>query len=95
MRHLDILYEFLFMCAYIYEYLSVKLNGFGTVGCHSFELLGGKLFVSILSSPSLFMLSLLFDSLHVLQLLLAECISLLRIAFVSLSLSLHLKALNK
>lgn len=74
-------------------HLNVKLNGLGNVGCHSFELLGGKLFVSMLSSPSLSTLSSLFDPLHVLQLLLAA-ISLLRNVFVSLSLSLHLESLG-
>jgi hypothetical protein len=69
----------------------VKLNGFGTVGCQSFELLGGRLLVSILSSPSLSTLSSFFDPLHVLQLLLAASISSLRAVFVSLSLSRHLK----
>lgn len=78
-------------------YLSVKLNGLGTVGCQSFELLGGKLFVSISSpsmslSPLLSLLSSLFESLHILQLLLVKCISLLRIVFASLSLYLDLKS---
>lgn len=71
-------------------YRRVKLNGLGTVGCHSFELLAGKLLVSILS-VSLSMLSSFFNLYHVLQLLLAKCIFSLHSVFASLSLCLHLK----
>lgn len=80
---------------YLSMYLRMKLNGLGTVGCHSLELFGGKLFVSALSSPSLSMLPLLFDSLSVFQFLLVEYISLLRIVFISLSLFLYLESVRQ
>ena len=65
---------YFFLNWYKIFHLNVKLNGFGTVGCHLSGLWGGKLFVSKLFPRSLSTLSGLFDSLSVLQDLLAEWI---------------------
>lgn len=70
------------------SYLTANRKGFGTVGCHRLGLLGGRLRVPALFSESLSTLSMLFDSLHVLQLFPAEWISLLRMVFIALSLHL-------
>jgi hypothetical protein len=73
-------------------YLSVKLKGFGWVGCHLFGLRAGKLLVSIfISWSSLSKLSPFFDSLSELHVLFVERIFWLRRLF-STSWFLHLQA---